>query len=191
MATLRHNLGNVVSCGITLVKLTALKLIYFPNIHFGPVERFSPDVVVDLDRKSKIDLDNWVSIHSGSRISAVTGGHLRIHRKTSMNVGCIIVCHNYIEIGENVAIGPNVLMFDHDHIMGDNTGVKKAEYKEDSIKIGRNTWIGAGTIILRGTNIGENCTIAAGSIVKGNIPDNTVLIQKRENTYLKRDMKDE
>lgn len=185
MATIRHKCGNIISCGYSFIRLTALKLLYFKNIRFGIVERFSPNVVIDLDRKSKIELDNWISIHSMSRISAVSGGHLRIKKNTSMNVGCIVVCHNNIEIGENVSIGPNVMMFDHDHIMSKGNGVKNTPFKVDSIKIGNNTWIGAGTIILRGTQIGENCTIAAGSIVKGNIPDNTVFVQKRENTYLK------
>lgn len=185
MASLRHNLGNIISCGITLVKLTGLKLIYRNNIRFSMIERLSPNVVIDMDRKSKIRLDNRVSMHSGCRVIAVSGGKLTIHRKASFNVGCVVVCHNDIEIGENVSIGPNVMIYDHDHTMSQKDGVKNTPYKVERIRIGNNTWIGAGTIILRGTTIGENCTIAAGSIVKGNVPDNTVLIQKRENTYLK------
>jgi len=185
MVSLRHSICNVLSCGISLIKLTGLKLIYWRNLQFSIIERLSPNVVINLDGKSKIEIGNRVSIHSGSRISAVFGGCLKIHKNTSMNVGCIITCRKDIEIGENVAIGPNVMIFDHDHIMEKVNGVKNSSFKVDKIRIGNNTWIGAGSIILRGTSIGDNCIIAAGSIVKGSIPDNTVLIQKRENTYLK------
>ena len=44
----------------------------------------------------------------------------------------------------------------------------------DSIRIGANT------VILRGTTIGDNCLIAAGCVVKGNVPAGSVVIQKRE-----------
>ena len=40
-------------------------------------------------------------------------------------------------------------------------------------------WIGAGSIILRGVSIGDNCVIAAGTIVNKNIPNNTIVYQKR------------
>jgi acetyltransferase-like isoleucine patch superfamily enzyme len=152
---------------------------------FRMIERISPNVVIDMDRKSKIEFGNRVSIHSDCRISSVEGGHLTIRGKTSLNVRCIITCHHKIEIGENVSIGPNVMIFDHDHVMKGGEGVKHTAYRLDEITIGNNSWIGAGAIILKGTHIGENCIIAAGSIVKGDVPTNTIFMQKRENTYLK------
>ena len=49
------------------------------------------------------------------------------------------------------------------------------------IIIGRNVWIGANTVILRGTTIGDNAVIAAGSVLKGDVAPNTVFLNKREN----------
>ena len=183
MHTLRHNLGNVVSTLLTMVSLSVKKMIYPRNIAFGGIERFSPGVVVDTDRKSKIVFGKRVSIHSRSRISATCGGEVRIGDNTSFNVGCIVTGRGRITIGKNVSFGPNVLMYDHDHIMDYDVGAGSGEYRLGEIEIGDNTWIGAGTIILLGTHIGKNCVIAAGSVVKGDIPDNTRLIQKRVNTY--------
>ena len=54
-------------------------------------------------------------------------------------------------------------------------------YKTAPVEIGNNVWIGANTIILRGTKIGDNCVIGAGSIVKGNVLSNSVFLQKKEN----------
>ena len=49
------------------------------------------------------------------------------------------------------------------------------------IIIGKNVWIGANTVILRGTTIGDNAVIAAGSVLKGDVAPNTVFLNKREN----------
>lgn len=48
------------------------------------------------------------------------------------------------------------------------------------LKLGKNCWIGANTVILRGTTIGDNCVIGAGSVLKGEYPARTILLQKRE-----------
>lgn len=43
------------------------------------------------------------------------------------------------------------------------------------IVIGENVWIGLNATILKGTTIGNNSVIAAGTVVKGHIPENVVV----------------
>lgn len=43
-----------------------------------------------------------------------------------------------------------------------------------SVRIGRNVWIGAGTVVLPGVTIGENSVIGAGSVVTKDVPANVV-----------------
>lgn len=105
-----------------------------------------------------------------------------IGNNSFINSNCIITAHSKIEIGENVEFGPHVYIFDHDHIY--TGGYKNREFVSDSIKIGNNVWIGANTIILRGTEIGDNCVIGAGSVIKGNYKANSLIIQRR-NTEIK------
>ena len=50
--------------------------------------------------------------------------------------------------------------------------------------IGENVWIGSNVVILRDTVIGDNSVIAAGSVVKGNVPSNTLFVNKRENIFI-------
>ena len=183
MATLRHKLANVISASHSIIRLSFMKLLYPKNIYFTMIERFSPNVVIDTDRRSKVIFGNKVSIHSGGRFAATSGGELHIGDKTSFNVGCIVTCRSNITIGKNCSFGPNVMIYDHNHIMNSVNGVKNSDFDLGTIEIGDNCWIGSGTIILLGTRIGNNCIIAAGSVVKGNVPDNTVLIQKRVSTY--------
>lgn len=51
--------------------------------------------------------------------------------------------------------------------------------------IGEGCWIGAGTIILKGVTIGDNVLISAGSLVKRDIPSNSLFYNKRENSVIR------
>lgn len=55
----------------------------------------------------------------------------------------------------------------------------KEKLKEDieskgNISVGNDVWIGAGSIILSGTEIGNGCIIAANSVVSGKVPDYSI-----------------
>ena len=62
-------------------------------------------------------------------------------------------------------------------------GKAAKQYKCSPVVIEDNAWIGANSIILRGVHIGKNAVIAAGSVVYQDVPENTVLTQKKENIY--------
>ena len=78
-------------------------------------------------------------------------------------------------------LSPNVQIYDHDHDYVCEGGIAKGKYITGPVEIGSNVWIGANCVILRGTKIGDNCVIGANSVVKGEIPANSVVYQKREN----------
>ena len=79
-----------------------------------------------------------------------------------------------ISIGNNVFFGHDVMLIARGH---DYTKFGKARKKaiiEKPIAIGNGVWIGSRAIILGGANIGQNCVIAAGSVVGRPIPQNTI-----------------
>ena len=43
------------------------------------------------------------------------------------------------------------------------------------VSIGSGSWLGAGAIILPGARIGRNVVVAAGSVVRGDVPDRSVV----------------
>jgi len=43
------------------------------------------------------------------------------------------------------------------------------------VTIGDDVWVGGGAKILGGTVIGDGCTVAAGAVVKGTFPPNSVI----------------
>ena len=79
-----------------------------------------------------------------------------------------------ILIGNFVHTGPNVMMFAYNHRFETGTPSKVQNYDEADIVIGDDVWIGAGSIILAGTEIENGVVIAAGSVVKGKLSSNSV-----------------
>lgn len=88
---------------------------------------------------------------------------------------------NRITIGKGVVISKNVYFLTHDFspycaFKACGWKHKKAIPVLGDIKVGENVFIGAYALIMPNTTIGDNCIIGAGSVVKGKIPDNSVLI---------------
>ena len=71
------------------------------------------------------------------------------------------------------------MIYDNDHDYKQPIEKRATSFKSSPISIGKGTWIGGGTIILRGSVIGENCVIGAGSVIKGEIPGGSIIVQKR------------
>lgn len=174
---MRRLLGNIISVICSFIRFAWLKLWHPKGLKFNLIERFSPNVVVEMNSNSQLTLGKKVRVHSGSKIKVRKNAKMEIQSGVKVNYNCIFVAKDRIFIGEGTEFGPGVLIYDHDHDY--KNGLKKENFLTAPITIGKNCWIGANTIILRGTTIGNNCVIGAGSIVKGRIEENTVFVQKR------------
>ena len=73
----------------------------------------------------------------------------------------------------------NVKIFDNDHYFDEENGVS-SRHISAPVYIGKRCWIGTNVVILRGTQIGDNCVIGAGCVVKGNIPAGSIVTQSRK-----------
>ena len=79
-------------------------------------------------------------------------------------------------IGDDVTIAPDLYVTDHNHAYDDvDVPIARQWPHEPPVSIGSGSWIGAGVVILPGTTIGEHVTVAAGSVVRGDIPDRSVV----------------
>ena len=162
------------------IQYLLIKVINRKNFSYHPFMRFYRNVDIKLDSQSKITFGRGFLVASNSVISSTEGGYLKIGNMVGVNRNSMIMCHNNISIGDNTIMGPGVYIYDHDHVFESVSGVKRNEFKSSSVSIGKNCWIGAGSIILRGTKIGDNCLIAAGSVVKGIYKSGSVVIQKKK-----------
>lgn len=164
----------------SLIKFSLIKIFHMKNFRFTVFNLISPFTEVEIGKKAKLILGKMVRVRSGSKIKVRKGAEVQIGDNTSLNHGCMVISHDKIIIGKDVQFGPNVLIYDHDHDFRVKNGLKELKYKTSPVVIGDNVWIGANTVILRGTRIGNNCVVGAGSVIKGEFDDNTVIVQKRE-----------
>lgn len=102
-------------------------------------------------------------------------GRLRIGSHVFFNTNSSVTCLGKVEIGDYCKFGNNTVIVDHDHNYRDSN----SEYVVGEVVIGSRVWVGANCTILRGAHIGDDCVIAAGSIVKSDVPAGTLYCQKR------------
>jgi maltose O-acetyltransferase len=103
-------------------------------------------------------------------------GKLSIGDGTWISPGAVIFTHIDAEIliGNCCDIGPGVEFITGGHLIGPSNrraGVGCAK----SIVVGNGVWIGAKSIILGGVTIGSGSIIAAGSLVRSDIPENSLV----------------
>lgn len=106
---------------------------------------------------------NWggANVHLGSDVYA--------------NFNLTLVDDGHIYIGDKTMIGPNVTIATAGHPILPSLREKAMQYNID-VHIGRNVWIGAGSVILPGITVGDNSVIGAGSVVIKDIPANVVAV---------------
>lgn len=69
----------------------------------------------------------------------------------------------YIDEGSYIAFGAVILTHDMCRKLHTN------------VKIGKNCFIGANSIVMPGVSIGDSCIVAAGAVVTKNVPSNSIV----------------
>ena len=135
--------------------------------------------IVKCEENGTIITGRGLTLEEGVKLKAVKGT-LTIGKGCYFNMNCAVTAVENVSIGDLVSVGNNTVIVDHDHdIHGSSNGlISKA------VTIGDHVWIGANCVILRGTRIGDHAVIAAGSVVRGDIPEKCLYYQKR-STYIK------
>lgn len=89
--------------------------------------------------------------------------------------GCYIEPPFHANFGDHTMIGPNVTLASAGHPVLPELREKGCQFNMP-IHIGKNCWLGAGTVVVPGVSIGDNTVIGAGSIVTKDIPANVVAV---------------
>ena len=142
--------------------------------YFGLKNRvkIGQDTIINSGKKYvPVGFDNRTSFWLQRKGKIIIGKHCGI-------TNACLVSFSKIYIGDNVLLGAGVKIYDTDfhslnyatrrNIDNDN------DRKSLPIHIGNDVFIGAGTIVLKGSYIGDKSIIGAGSVVAGCIPNGEV-----------------
>lgn len=126
-------------------------------------------------RRNKILLKSGISLSEKTHITTpfyFEHGRINLIGDVFINANCTFLDTEKITINTGTMIGPNVTLSTVSHHIEPDKRHKKN--LTAPIVIGKNVWICAGAVILPGVSIGDNSVIAANSVVKCNVPANTM-----------------
>lgn len=179
-----------------IFRICILNLIFKPKLYLGvDVKILGSLPYFKIPQNGKISIDRNVVLNSDFkrtntaltyRCKFVTGyeGRISIGENTMLN-GVCVVSYEKVSIGKNCQVASSTIISDTDFHPSDPVQRLKqvkgesfcfSHVKKKEIIIGDNVWIGWNCTILKGVTIGENCIVAAGSVVLGgDYPSNTLI----------------
>lgn len=103
------------------------------------------------------------------------GSNIRLGARVYVNMSCVFLDAAAITLGDDVQIGPCVQLLTSDH---PRDPAERAAGLESAhpITIGARSWLGGGTIVLPGVEIGDDSIIGAGSVVTRSIGPGVVAV---------------
>lgn len=166
----------IVRVGKSIGKILYWKCRYGSRVRTSWIQGFDK-VSLELSGTGQVQLGEKIQNRGSLYLICEGNGRLEIGAHVFCNTNVCITSLGHVSIGEYSKLGNNLVVVDHDH----NFKTQDGEYLIGDVTIGKRVWIGANCTILKGAHIGDDCVIAAGSVVKGDIPAGTVFCQKREN----------
>lgn len=100
------------------------------------------------------------------------GRNIRIGKNVFINSGCCFQDQGGIELGDGCLIGHQVVIATLNHDLDPR---KRGGMVPAPVRLGKNVWVGAHATILAGVTIGDNAVVAAGAVVTGDVPPDTVV----------------
>ncbi|MFZ2959110.1 MAG: acyltransferase [Candidatus Ozemobacteraceae bacterium] len=101
--------------------------------------------------------------------------NLTVGNNCGIGRNCAVNCVGKVVFGDNVRLGPNVMITTLNHADSKSGMICKTPCVKP-VHIGSNVWIGFGVAILPGAQIGNNCLVGAMSVINKTYPDNSVIV---------------
>lgn len=151
------------------------------HFRWGPYLKLGDSVYVNAIGGQGIQLGRKVGIGAYSRLVVSgdisnAGRGIRIGDHVGIGEFAYLGGAGGLEIGDHTIAGQYLSCHPENHVYSDpHKPVRLQGVTRKGIKIGCNCWIGSKVTILDGVIIGDNCIIAAGSVVNRSFPDNCII----------------
>ena len=97
------------------------------------------------------------------------GYHISIGARTFINYGAIVLDGAKVTIGQDVQIGPGVMLLTALHPL-DPDDRRRGVETAAPVTVGDGAWLATGAIVCPGVSIGADAVICAGSVVTRDMP---------------------
>jgi len=103
-------------------------------------------------------------IYPGARLSHAYG--MSIGRNFHVNAGAFLYGRGGLTIGDDVMVGPNVVVVSSQHRYDDpRVPMVYLGHREAPVTIGNDVWLGANAVVLPGITIADGTIVSAGGVV--------------------------
>ncbi|WP_458411745.1 acetyltransferase [Schinkia sp. CFF1] len=99
---------------------------------------------------------------------AIIGEYVEIGTGTAIMAGAVINCCT--RIGKGCIVNTSSTI-DHDNIIEDFVHISPGAHLAGTVKVGRGSWLGIGSIVSNNVNITSGCKIGAGALVMKDIKE--------------------
>lgn len=180
---LRASVMSLFTLGITRPHFRAqgVRIKGRSNLRLGRGSVLYRGALLDARGGSGIDIGDRVSVGEGSRllvsgVVADPGVGIKLGRNSAVGMNCIIWGQGGVALGDDVLLGPNVMIFSENHEFGSvTTAIRYQGVRRAPVTIGDGSWLGAGSIVTMGVTIGSNSVVGAGSVVTRDVPSGAVV----------------
>jgi acetyltransferase-like isoleucine patch superfamily enzyme len=100
--------------------------------------------------------------------SIVFGDRVYLGRHAEFNIT------DRLEVGDDALIAAGCRFVDHDHGIALGVPMNQQDGPKAAIRVGRDVWIGANAVILKGVTIGDGAIVGAGAVVTKSVPANEI-----------------
>lgn len=151
------------------------------NIDFGTNVTIEQHTRIDGYAYEKIILSNNVRIGAYSYITCTShmskyGKGLKMGENSAIGDFAHFGASGGIEIGDNVIMGSYISFHSENHKFNDKEKlIREQGVTSKGIKLGNNIWVGAKVTFLDGCSVGDNSVVAAGAVVNGFFPENSII----------------
>ncbi|WP_067440972.1 acyltransferase [Nocardioides jensenii] len=151
--------------------------------HFGEKSLIAfPQATILGERGILIGSEVLIGRHCTLALGYGPGDHPLPERGLAFGDRCVVganstfTAHESIEIGDDVWFGQSVFVSDASHGYQDpDAPIGRQLGRHQPVRIGSGSWIGHGVVVLPGTTIGRNVVVGAGSVVRGDVLDHSIV----------------
>jgi carbonic anhydrase/acetyltransferase-like protein (isoleucine patch superfamily) len=140
------------------------------GVTYGKNVCAKPKVQLSIPDTGSLSIGDNCLFHSGVKlILTMPKPIVEIGQWVFVGLDTIIAAKQSIEIGDFTFFAPRCYVIDHEHGFEPGQLIHNQKSILKSVKIGRDCYVGTGSVVLGGASIGDGAIIGACSVVKGEV----------------------